>query len=149
MTIPLGVRLEREHALMDVQYHVNEYGADNVIQYIRGSEAKVDRDKYTSIKYRDITATSPEIISYTMKAFPVEYMPSREQVEKAGLREICECVIYTSMKDWTTAGLVFEDIDMIRDTIVLNGIVYMIKEKSQQSQFADTFLYITFGLARR
>lgn len=142
MTISCGVQLERDNALIDAQEIINLYGAD-IVSYIR-SEAGVSRDKYGSIKSRTYNiATKVEL-----KAYPVTPMPNRLQIEKAGLREDCELLLYTAMKDWTDQSYTFETIEPIRLEFTFRGLKYIGKEKGLNSQFADTFLYITFSLKK-
>jgi len=140
MTIGLCVQHETILALQDAWEIINQYGED-IIVYDR-EETNVTRDKYSSIKYRATTST----LRYAMKAYPIIFTPSREQIEKAGLREECQCIITTATKSWIDISKTFEDIDMIRDTIILRSNKYLIKEKSNVNQYANTFLYINFGL---
>ena len=84
-----------------------------------------------------------------MPAFPVTFQPNRRQLEKAGIREDCEVMIYTPMYSWNSANVDFEALDMIRSTVVLRDIKYVIKEKGYASQFTDTFLYVTLALKRK
>jgi hypothetical protein len=140
MTIGLCVQHETILALQDAWEIINQYGEDIIV--CDREEANVTRDKYSSIKYRATTST----LRYAMKAYPIIFTPSRRQIEKAGLREECQCIITTATKSWTDISKTFEDIDMIRDTVILRRNKYLIKEKSNVNQYANTFLYINFGL---
>jgi len=140
MTVAKCVTLETKCALKDAWDIINQYGED-IIVYDR-EETNVTREKYSSIKYRATTST----LKYAMKAYPIIFTPSRQQIEKAGLREECQCIITTATKSWTDISKTFEDINMIRDTIILRDNKYLIKEKSNVNQYANTFLYINFGL---
>lgn len=138
----VGIWQERTDALIDIKNNVDERG--DLIQFIFRTEANVARDVYNSIEKRE------ETTSYFMRAYPVEFSPSIKKLEKAGLREECNVLIYTAMKDWINNGIDFKDIEIAtRNTIKLQGDTYEIKEKALVSQFADTFLYITFALNKK
>ena len=140
--IPVGVQLERDGALVDVENIINEYGEDVVFR-VRG-ESDVTRDEYNSIKTSAVTVD----VKYELKAFPIEYQPNQKQVEKAGLRERHYCQMWTATKSWTDRGLDFEQIDIKKTTCIIKGMRYEIKEKSYISSFGDVNLYVTFGLNR-
>jgi hypothetical protein len=141
MTINVAAQLERDGALLDVQLEVDIYG-DELKLRVR-DENKVDRDTYNSIKQRDVPTT--EIL---VKAYPITFNPNQHQIEKAGLRESVDVMAYVPMKNFTDNSLAFEDIDMIRSSVILRGIKYWIKDKTYTSQFLDTYLYILLGLRR-
>jgi hypothetical protein len=141
MTVPHRVIFERDNALIDAYQTIEEYGVD-VIEYNR-NEHDVHRDKYNSIKVRDIN--SP--VTFNIKAFPVIFNPTQDKIEKAGIKHNVECIITTAMKSWTDLGLTYESIDEIRDTITLRGQKFVIKDKALVNQFADTFLFINIGLS--
>ncbi len=142
MTVPVRVALERDHALIDALCHVNEYGEEIYIYH--RLETDVTRDKYTSIKARDYG--TPE--KKTLYAFPVKISPTQRQLEKAGMREVCDAIVTIAMKGWTDLSLRYEDIDAIRYTVVLRSQKYIIHDKSAINQFADTFLNINLGLKK-
>ena len=137
-----GVSKEQTDALIDVQSTCHEYGVPVHIN-LRG-ESNVTRDKYNSIKkHNDVE--QPLIFM----ANPVQYNPSIKQLEKAGIAEPCEVVIYTAMQDWTDNDLIWDDIDVIRTTVVLLGNEMLVKSKGLASQYGDYYLYITLGLVRK
>jgi hypothetical protein len=140
LTVSCGVQLEKTHALIDALEIINLYGSD-IIMYDR-EENNVNRDKYNSIKYRFKT----DGLKKEFKAFPIIFNPNLKQIEKAGLKETCNCIITTAMLAWINLGITFEHIDLIRNTIILRDIKYSIKEKTLMNQFADTFLNINLGL---
>jgi hypothetical protein len=142
MIICPGVQLERDHALLDVQDVILLYGYE-LINYNR-DEDMVVRDRYNSIKSR----TRTEANTLAIRAYPITPQPNRLQIEKAGLREDCELLAYTAMKDWTDNSLTFELIEPIRLEFTFRNQKYIGKEKALFSQFSDTFLYITFGLKK-
>ena len=139
--IPLGVQLERDNALSDAKNFVDEYGVEISI-YLRGADA-VFRGGYNSLATKNST-TLPLVIN----AYPVEFSPTDDQMEKAGLREKSACQIYTAYKDWIDNGYTIRDINQTTATVDLYGERYLIKEKNLVSMFADSFLYLTMGLAK-
>jgi hypothetical protein len=146
MSIAIGVQLESWGALIDAKEIIDLYG-DDIVIYRRDEEldsARVDRDSYRSIKRSKTTSTFRQ----TMKAYPIIFQPNAKQIEKAGLKENCELIIYTAMLDWTNLAIGFEDIDIIRDTVEIRDIKYTIKEKTMTNCFSDQFLNISFGLMR-
>ena len=141
MTINVPAQLERDNALLDVQLEVDIYG-DELKLRVR-DETKIDRDSYNSIKQRDLPTS--EII---VKAYPITFNPSQHQIEKAGLKETVDVMAYIPMKNFSDNSILFEDIDLIRSSVILRDIKYWIKDKTYTSQFLDTFLYILLGLRR-
>jgi len=141
MTINLPAQLERDNALLDVQLEVDIYGEE--IKLRLRDETKIDRDSYSSIKQRDLPAS--EIV---VKVYPVTFNPNQHQIEKAGLREMVDVMVYLPMKNLTDNSYEFEDIEMIRSSVILRGIKYWIKDKTYSSQFLDSFLYVLLGLRR-
>jgi hypothetical protein len=139
MSLNVAAQLERDGALLDVQMECDIYGEE--IKLRLRDEAKVDRDSYNSIKQRDLPST--EIL---MKVYPILFNPNQHQIEKAGLKEMVDVVVYLPMKNLTDNGNSFKDIEMIRSSVILRGMKYWIKDKTLHSQFLDTFLYIVLGL---
>jgi len=135
-----GVSHEAMCALVDSKQVIETYGHPITVR-IR-TEANVQRDRYNTIKQFDV------VTPIEMKAYPMDFQPNRYRLEAAGLFEECELLIYTSNYDWIAAGLGFEDIDIKRTSFYIRGSMYTIKEKGLASQFADSYLYITFGLYR-
>lgn len=141
MPIPVSVQLERDHALRDAQSTVNEYGNDITISIDK--ESNIVRDKYNSVNVKGDAGTR-----YDIKAYPVIDRPHERQLQKAGLTNTADMIVYTATKDWTDRGIEFEDIDINRVVIYYEGSRFNIKEKGHESMFADTHLYITFGLSK-
>lgn len=137
----LGVLQEKIDALIDSQAHILEYG-DGITFYPRGEE-DVSRDKYNSLKSKE-----DSISYYTMNAFPIQFNPIEKELNKAGLREIVDLLIYTAMQDWIDLSIVPREIDIIRSTIVYQSETYKIKEIGFTNHFSDTFLNVTFGLIK-
>jgi len=69
-------------------------------------------------------------------------------MEKAGIKENVDVLLYTAQQDWIDAGLTYEGIEVIRTTVDIEGCRYQVKAKNQFSQFADTYLYITLGCVK-
>jgi len=137
----LCTTLEQCNALQDVYETALQYG-DIVSVYIR-NESDIVRDLYDDYKSGNI---EPAVTHIDMPAFPIQFQPTQRQLEKAGIKEKCECLIYTPLRAWTLNSLEFDDIDMTRSTVDYQGKKYVIKEKAQASQFTSVFLYITLGL---
>ena len=144
MTAKLGTSLEQCGALQDILTISMEYGT-TISVYLR-TEDSVRRDSYEDYKSGN---ASPTLEPVSIPAFPVTFQPNSRQLEKAGIREDCELLVYTPMLSWISLGVSFEDIDMIRSTVNFQGVKYVIKEKALAGQFTDTFLQITLGLERK
>jgi hypothetical protein len=127
-------------ARKDVQQIVNEIG--QFVEVDLRKETNVTRGNYTGIIERAQTPI------YRLKAYPVEYSPSAQQIEKAGLREVVDVTVYTAYQDWIDNSIGFNDIDPIRATVKLNGETYKIKARGRYSPFGNSFLYITLGLTK-
>lgn len=139
----VGVYLERQYALADTKFYVDERG-DLIKIYLR-NEADVTRDAYNSIKKRELDG-----FQKFFRTFPVQYSPSVQQLEKAGIKEQTDVVIYTAFKDWLDAGVGFGDIDISgRLTVAMQGELFEIKAKGLKDQFNDAYLYITLGLSKK
>jgi len=137
-----GVTFERDSALLDAKWMIDERGMA-IIYYAR-SESNVQRDKYNSLKRKT------DVTGITVYAYPVTFNPIDDQLRKAGLKEEVDVLIYTAMKDWSLNDIIpIDDIDHTRDSIVLMGKSYIIKEVGFANHFSDTFLNVTFGLALR
>ena len=138
----VGVYQERVCAQADAKDIIDERG--DIMQLFFRTEANVSRDRYSSIKKRNQETV------YTLRVHPVTFNPSDKQLEKAGLREASDVVVYTAMKDWIDLGIDFADIRMdLKLTVHLQGEVYVMRYKGLSGQFNDSYLYITFGLFKR
>jgi len=137
----IAVTNERDGALIDAKSVVDEYGDE--IKLILRNEGNVTRGKYGGIKRKTTTT------EYTFNAYPIIYNPGIYALEKAGLRQEVNVVIYLAVKDFIDNSLDFDDIGIIRSTVQMKNGAYEIKEKAQVSQFADVFLYYTLGLFKR
>jgi len=135
-----GAQFEQCMALRETYNNVNLYGMP-VKLYLRG-EPEIDRGDYSSIKKKEIAAG----YTYNFKAYPVQYNPTDQQKEKAGIREHVEGIIYIPTKYFIDASISFADIDLIRSTVELQGVTYKIRNKNRTDQFYTDFLYITLGL---
>lgn len=138
----VGVKMETSTALADAKWMIDERG-DLIIYYSR-TETTVGRDKYNSIKKKTI------VTGIEMYAYPINFNPVNEELRKAGLREMVDVIVYTAMKDWTDNDLNPEnDIDHTRDTVVLRGKTYKIKNTGLVNHFSNMYLNVTIGLALR
>ena len=86
----------------------------------------------------------------TLGAGAVPGKEASDKLEKAGIKENADVVIYTAFKDWLDAGLGVNDIDISgRLTCIMQGETFEIKAKGMKDQFNDVFLYITIGLFKK
>jgi len=147
-----GVATEFLQALQDAQAITAEYG--NPVVFNVRQEGQVGRDSYNSIKSRSAPiAPWP----FSVNAASITYSPTRKQVEKVGLRELHDVTIKCAVQDFMDIGVAFDDIEMIRTTVVIapvipgesSGATYEIKEKARTVAYANGYLYYSFGLARR
>lgn len=138
-----GRILELNHALIDSKALIDERGSQVIFRV--GDESDIERDAYSSIKKVEDSAAA-----YTMNAFPINYQPSRNELEKAGLTEQCDVSITTTYQDWLLLGITnINEIDLIRTKVEIGGDgVYKIKDRGESSQFNITYLFWTFGLVR-
>jgi hypothetical protein len=142
-TARVGTYLERRDALLDVKNIVDERG--DYIEIFLRDESDVTRDQYGSIKKRNISQPMLKC-----NAFPVQYSPSEKQLEKAGIKESADVIVYTAMLDWINGGYGFSDIDINgRLTANLQNESYELKNKGLFGQMNDVFKYITLGLHKR
>jgi len=139
-----GAYLEKLNALQDVQNIVAEYGYP--IRIYLDTESGMTRDKYNSIEKRETTDTERIL---DIRAYPLNFSPTTRDIEKAGLKEKAEVICYTAMKDWTDRGYNFKDLNITKATAEVRGDTYLIKDKAENSQYLDEFLYITLGLFRK
>jgi hypothetical protein len=136
-----GVLLERNNALQDVWNTVNEYG-DTVKIYL-DKEPDITRDKYNSIEIKQTTDKEKLL---EIKAFPIMTNPTKRMIEKAGLKEQTDIIIYTAMKDWIDRGFTIEDLNITKSLVIVQGKTYVVRDKTEFSSFADSYLYINIGL---
>ena len=141
-TAQVGVYHERNCALIDAKAIIDERG--DLVQFFYRKESNVSRDRYGSIKKRDVDT------KYNIRAYPVQFNPSEKELEKAGIREKAEVVIYTAMKDWIDNSISFEDFPLkTLNTVRLQGQAYEVRNKGLANQMNDTYLNISFGLFKR
>lgn len=140
-----GVKMERDMALIDVRDKVNEMG--DICTFILQTEDTVERDEFGNI----IRRIKNESNTFDLYAFPIIMNPTQEQSEKAGLREITDVILWTSVLDWWEKGYIEERlqfIDSIRMVVIVHGARYEIKSKNLESDFSDAHLYLILGLNR-
>lgn len=141
MNLPVsttGVNFEKTTALLDAKWMIDERG-EFITFYERG-ETNVQRDKYNSLKQKEEIIPGIEI-----KAIP-ELNPIDKQIEKAGLREKVEVILYTAMQDWIDINIDPRKIDMTRSSVTFRNESYKIKDTGFINHFGDTQLNITLGL---
>lgn len=137
-----GVSKEYADALIDAQSTCREYGILVFIS-LRG-EVDVSRDKYNSVKQHHDVDTPLHFYGN-----PIQYQPSQKQLEKAGISEPVDVVAYTAMQDWIDHGFKWDDIDVVRTTVTIQGNEMMVKAKGYYGEYGTGYLYITLGLVRK
>lgn len=130
---------ERNIAYDDVRRIVNEYGQD--VSILRDSETDMTRDQYGSITQR-----APQV--FKISAFPVRLNPSEKDLQKVGIREKVDLILYLSNERLAALGKTMDDIDPIRDTVQWKGKTYKITHRNPYSQFNDVDLYTVLGCVR-
>lgn len=123
----------------DIQTMMNEIGMPITIN-IR-EEANVRRDVYGSIKSWATAASS-----FTIGAYPYTHSPTQRQLEKAGMKEHHDLIVWTSMKEWLDRGLDPNGFDMERCTVIADGMQWKIRERSHQNEFGNVEAYMVLGL---
>jgi hypothetical protein len=141
--IPVRVTKERDDALQDVSEICNEYG-DDICIYVRG-ESNITRDKYNSIIKEELSKD----VKYNFKAYPIERTPNQKQMEKAGIREKCEAIVWISMLNYLNYGLDFDFLEDEKIMVTVDGNDYGIRDKNKISQHGDQYAYITIGIYRK
>lgn len=142
------VYLEAQGYRQDALDAAMQYGTP--VTFRPRKESDVSRDSLGTIKKKSITPT------FETWALPVERQPDARKLEKAGVREIVDVLIYTPIQSWIDAGLVedstlgidFSRIDTIRDTVLLDGEEFKIADKALSTRVGKFPVYITFGLKR-
>ena len=134
----LGTQLEACNALRDVQYIMNDRG-DIFYIFLRG-ESEVVRDKYNSIKTVNTT------YDFSMYCYPFISNPTQDQMNKAGIYQKADAIVYTAYKSWTDNGYTINDIDTLRSTILYDEQSYQIKEKNNSNQIGDLLFKKTIFL---
>jgi hypothetical protein len=125
-------------ALKDIQSIIRCEG--QYIQFVLRDESQVTRDDYNSIK------SKTQVVDLKLKAFPVMFNANKQYLEKVGLREDCEVIIHTATQDWIDAGYNYDDIDIIRSSVKINGETYKVKEKTQGAYLGNMGCTIILGL---
>jgi hypothetical protein len=135
-------------ALSDVEEQAAVMGTP--LTYIYRKEADVKRDALGTIKQRSLETR------YDFNAFPVERYPDYKKLERAGLREGVEVLIYLPMATFFEYGLIRQDrqklgadfaaLETIRSTVLIDGREFKIKDKGLFGRLSWVPLYVTLGL---
>lgn len=131
---------EKITAQKEVLSMMNCYGSQ--IKLLTATESTITRDKYGSI----ISRPSSFILLYAM---PILFSPTRKDLEKAGIAENTDVIVYVSKLEFNRKNLDVNTLDSIKQHVIINKVEYIIKEKALISQFGDDFLYVTIGLMRK
>lgn len=143
-----GVRLEAAGFRQDALDMSMQYGTP--ITFNRNAEADVTRDDLGAISMREIDN------GFNLFAMPVERQPDTRKLEKAGIRELCDVLIYTPILAWMQKGYIkdatlgkdFASIDITRGTVLLDGEEWKISDKGLSTRIGPYPVYITFGLRK-
>ena len=139
------IGMEYACALYDVKSIIDERGMK--IKIVILNENEVERDKFNSIKRREVGSKTLNI-----KAFPVVFSPTDKDKSESGIRENTQVIIWTAMKDWTNNDIdpnILVSLDTIRTKVTIMGVDYEIRDKNMVDQFGDGYLYVTLGLNRK
>jgi len=134
----MSVSLEQQTAQLDAYKIAKEYGAPVTLN-VR-AESNVVRDRYNSIEAR------PSAQSVTVSCFPITYAPTERDLVRAGLKEMADVVVYVPVYAMDQAGLGYDQIDLTRSSVVVDGRTLRLREKARASQFGTVWLYYTLGL---
>jgi hypothetical protein len=127
-------------AYQDVQDVIDGYGND--ITILTDSESQVTRDDYNSITQREPNR-------YSIRVFPVRLNPSDKDLQKVGIREKVDLILYISNKQMGELNQAIGDIDVIRHTIEWKSQTYKITHKNPYSQFNGVDLWTVLGCMRQ
>jgi len=142
LTVPVAVQAEAKQARTDISREIAVYGYP--LEFlVRNTQAQQTLDTYGTVKKK------PDNTPTDLKAYPVTFSPNARQIEKAGLREECAVVVYTSALDWDNQNIKWEALDVQKTSVNLAGETFDIKEKGKVGGLANTILYYTFALVRR
>ncbi len=140
-----GLSMEYACASYDVKSVIDERGMTIKIDIL--DEQEVKRDKFNSIKKREVGSRELSI-----KAFPVVFSPTDKEKSDSGIRENTQVIIWTAMKDWIDNDIdpnILVSLDAIRTKITIMNVDYEIRDKNMVDQFGDNYLYVTLGLNRK
>lgn len=142
-------------ALKEVAAIVCEQGT--TVVYIKRGESDIKRDSLHAIDARSLTTR------YKFKAYPVERQPNRKTLERAGIKEDVDTIVFIPLAMFVEAGLIrtpvdeeastlgedFSKIEMIRSTVILDGSEWKIRDKGLSGRIAGIPIYVTFGLQQQ
>ena len=128
-------------SLKDIQQIVNANGQFIGLNF--RNEDDITRDNIKGINTR---IRNNEIIY--LKAHPVQFNPTTDQIEKAGFMDQQSVILWFARKDFMDIGKDFNDFDEIRDTIIIGDETYKINDKNKVYQMGNEYLYYTIGLRK-
>ena len=132
--------IEARNAMLDVYSTICEMGKS--VTFVYSLDLKVDRDRYQSIKQWPIENV------FEVYAYPINFTPNEESVRKAGLFEIDDGLLWTAALPWVEKQILFDDIDLLRWGILIDGNFHLIRSKAVVGQYRNSWLYYTFGFSR-
>jgi hypothetical protein len=135
-------------ALADIEEQAVIMGTP--ITYIYRKESDVQRDSLGTIKSRSLETR------YEFNALSVERHPDHKKLERAGLREGVEALVYLPTATFFEYGLIRQDhqklgfdfaaLETVRSTVILDGSEWKIADKGLSGRMSWVPLYVTFGL---
>lgn len=131
---------ESTAAKLDVYRVCLSYGVPITLFF--EAESDVIRDEYESVISR---STSPWVV---FNCHPIEVNPSQKAIEKVGIREMVDLLIYLSTYEWEQKGYSYSDLDLILDQISFQNENYKIEHRKLYSNFSSDYLYIVLGAMR-
>jgi hypothetical protein len=115
--------------------------------YVR-EESGVSRDPYRNIRERIVDG-----MDLIIPALPVNYSPTRRQLDKVGIKESVDIIITTPSVIWFSEGVQYRDIDVVRWLVEntsgdagLPSHAFRIKEHHPDTIIAGVPVYWVFGL---
>lgn len=138
-------------AMKEVACITSNYGTQ--IEIHDSTESNIVRDEYASIIAVPSTFTA-------VYAFPILFNPTRKDLEKAGIAEHVDVIMYVARKEFLDKGLSYaSSLDVGRTRIIYKvpgvtggtepGMQFTLKEKSLISQFGGEYLYVVLGCMKK
>lgn len=132
-----------EEALCTAVRQCDEIGAE--VKFTVRTEAEVDRGRFESISRFERASE----VTYNICAMDIVYDPSEHELERRGLFQTADVSIKTPAKNWIDREVDFNDIDLARTTVSLDGETYRIREKTRDMVISGTdCLFYSFGLVK-
>lgn len=141
-----AVRHEACGALRDYAELARDYGTP--VTVLVRAEGDVERDRYGAVKRRPAGSS---VLTY---ALPVERAVDSRAMQRAGIREQCDCMITTPLLDWSALvdpyapGDGFAGLDLNRMTVLLDGQEWKVADKGMPTRYGPVPVALSLGLRR-